>query len=363
MPRLLFCTDWHYSQTPPECRGPDYAQTILAKLHEVAYLANNLKTGVIAVGGDILHRKGRVTFAEVNDVLAILSSWKARGLEPIGILGNHDCPMGPESMDIRGAGALHHSRALRLVEGDPYWITSRIEPVRDAAGRIQRTETGDLAMSHEGNIYVTGTSYFHDCDATDENRIKMYGAKPPEPQGEMRDYVHVHLAHGALMLNGDFPSDFTPAEELIPVLREAGMLPDVILCGHMHFRQGIREFDRPDGKGKVTVCCPGSLGRVSRDDLDRIPNAILVATKGRKWILKEYPIGLPAVVSSPIAKDDPRDPREHEERIRIFTKELREQGETVSLSDNAPLLAAIAEKLGHDQEVTDKAVKAVQTHE
>lgn len=340
MPRLVIFNDPHFSRTEPECRAPTYSKEILDKLHEVAHAAIKIGAKAVACTGDWFHRKGRVTFAETNDLLAVLSSWRERGLDVLGILGNHDISgIGLDSMDTRAAGALYHAKVLQLLDLRPA-----------------------LYPSTEGHLYVTGTSYFHGCDRDDEARVRMYGAPPPDPvpspPGVDPRPVHVHLAHGALMLNGEFPDEFTSAEQLIPLLHEAGRLPDVIVCGHLHFPEPIRYFDRPDGQGRVAVCRVGSLGRVSRDDLERIPSALVLASRGRDFTLRELPVGKP-IEAVEVPAGDPRDPREHEQRIKEFAARLREEAEQVSLEDDAKLLEEIAQRLGHGEQVAHKAMSAV----
>src|SRR5256885_276535 len=148
MTRLVAFNDVHFSKTEPECRASSYPLEILEKLQEVAALARRLGAPAVACSGDWLHRKGRATFGEANDLLGVLAGWRASGLEVLGILGNHDLADGLASIDARAAGALFHSRVLQLLDFAP-WTHS----------------DGD------GTLHVTGTSYFHGCDATPEARI------------------------------------------------------------------------------------------------------------------------------------------------------------------------------------------------
>jgi hypothetical protein len=349
VPKLVVFNDPHYSRTEPECRAPSYPQEILEKLHAVARIARKIEAPAIACTGDWFHRKGRVTFHEQGDLLAVLSGWRAAGITPLGILGNHDVP-GLAHMDTRASGGLFHSKVLQLLDLEP-WSDGSVD---------------------EGYLYVTGTSYFHGCDATDEARARMYGAPPPEGWDpklgdeqrssdayQYQNGLHVHLAHGALMLRGDFPDDFSSPEQLVPILHAAGRLPDVIVSGHLHFPEEVRRIPRPDGRGDVTFFRVGSLGRVSRDDLDRIPSALVIATAKRELVHKVVPIGKP-VAAPEVSPNDPRDPREHEQRIREFAQKLREEAEVLSLEDNAALVRAIAEKQGHGEKVIARVLAAIE---
>lgn len=331
MARLVLVTDVHYTRTAPECRAASYPREVLAKLHQAGQVAAKLKADAIGCCGDWFHRKGRATHAEANDLLAVLASWRALGLDVLGILGNHDIAgHSLESLDERASGALVHSQLLHLLD-DGYW-------------------------SRDG-MAVTGTSYFNGTDDTDESRIRTYGAERPDGAR-----VHVHLAHGALMLSGDFFEAHTKPDQLLHILTEAGRCPDVIVCGHLHFPEGVREFTAPDGR-KVTLVRPGSTSRVSSDDVVRQPQATVVASAGERYTVKLVPIGQP-VVHAPqdlVAGEaaDTRTPEEHAARIADFVKQLREEADAFDLADWRGLIGQVAEKLNVSGRVRDLAVDAV----
>lgn len=306
----------------------------MEEFHKVAEIAEKLKACAIACTGDWFHRKGKVTFAEANDLLAILSRWRQKGFAPIGILGNHDI-ISIEAMDTRPAGSFIHSGLLQLLDAEPY-----------------------THVDGDGTLYVTGTSYFSGCDSSDLNRVRMYGAEPwqgPNPE----KVVHVHLAHGALIQRGEFFQEYTVAEDLIPLLHEAGCLPDIIVCGHLHFPEGIKAYKAPDGR-TVHVCRIGSAGQVARDDLERIPNALVIATKGKTVVLKEAPIGvLPKRGTEDGPREPGRDPEEHDARIKDFVRLLRDEADAFALSDHQKLIETVAARMGYGKQVTDLALAAV----
>lgn len=333
MPRVLILNDPHYSRTPPECRADTYPREILDKFHEVARIAEKLRVPAIGCSGDWFHRKGKVTFHEANDLLAVLRGWQDRGLQPFGILGNHDIAgHALESMDTRAVGSLVHSRILHLLDHSPFVLSD-----------------------DDGTLHVTGTSYFHGCDDTDENRVRMYGAEPPEDTTRL----HVHLAHGTLIQSGEFFDAFTVAPELIKLLHDRGRLPDVIVSGHLHYDEGVKLYPRPDGRGKVAIARIGSLARVASDDLDRQPHVLLIASKGRGFVCKVIPIGKPAKRSNE-GTGEGQDPRETEQRIQGFVRVLREEAESWALTDNHKLISEIAQRLGHDDEIAKIALGAVE---
>jgi len=342
--RLVFFNDPHYSRHAPECRADTYPGEILDKFHECARIAKKIGASAIGCSGDWFHRKGKVTFREANDILTVLRSWHDKGLQPIGILGNHDIAgHALDSLDTRAVGTMVHSKVLQLLDHEPYH---------------KRTE--------DGSVYVTGTSFFHGCDSTDENRTKMYGAKVPWETGPKHGFdedgqpnpIHVHVCHGTLLQKGEFFEEFTTAEYLIELLYAMGKLPDVIVCGHLHFDEGIKLYDRPDGDGKVAVCRVGSLGRVASDDFKRTPNALVLAIKGRSVVCKKIAIGKDVLRGG--ETKDSRDPEEYEERIQEFVRVLREEADSWSLVDHRTLLQRVAEEMGHDEEIFEIAASAVE---
>ena len=344
MARFVFFNDPHYSRHPPECRAETYPHEILDKIHECARIAKRLGADALGCSGDWYHRKGKVTFAEANDVLAALRSIRAQGLDVIGILGNHDIAgHSLASLDNRAVGTLVHSKVLQLLDHDPYW-------------------------TEDEEAYVTGTSYFHGCDADDMARIRMYGAETPWERGDApgmdsegeRAPLHVHVAHGTLVRR-EFFEEYTRMEDLIGLLFDANCLPDVIVCGHLHYSEGIRMFDRPDGTGQVAICRLGSLGRVSVDDIDREPQALVIATKWPRYVCKAVDIGKPAKRPVGVVVNEKGETREeHQERIQSFVRELREEADTWSLVNHETLLRRLSSEMSQPEEVLARAVKAVE---
>lgn len=335
MSRLIVFNDPHFSRHAPECRSDTYAGEILDKFHDVARVARRLKATTIGCTGDWFHRKGKVTFHEANDLLAVLNRWREEGIDVVGILGNHDIAgHSLDSLDNRAVGTLVNSNVLRLLDYGPY-------------------EVGP-------DLWVTGTSYFHGCDHDDDARVKMYGHARPEDLPQ--DGCHVHLAHGTLLQRGEFFEDYTVASELIDLLAEHGVLPDVIACGHLHFDEGIKLYDRPDGPGKVAICRVGSLGRVSSDDFDRQPKALVIAVKDGRFVCKATPIGKD-VLKPGSTPEGSETGTERTEKIQDFVRVLREEADEWELADHTQLLEACAEQLGHDEKILKRALTAVEAHQ
>lgn len=327
--RHVYFTDPHVSRHPPECRAETYPLEILAKFHECARIAQKIGASAIGCAGDWFHRKGKVTFTEANDVLHVLNHWRAAlGLEVIGILGNHDIAgHSLDHLDQRAVGSMVHSGVLRLLDHSPY-------------------EDKD----DEGHVFVTGTSYFHGCDHDNDARLRMYGyPREKVPEGA----VHIHLAHGTLIPKGTFFEDYTLMPGLVDLLKENNACPDVIICGHLHYPEGIKTY------GDCTIIRPGSLGRVSSDDFDRLPNALVLAIKGRKVVAKLIPIGKEVNVGG--ETQEGKTPADvSAERIREFVRVLREEADVLSLVDHSSLITEINSRMGFSDSIRDIALKAVE---
>lgn len=335
MSRMVILNDPHFSRHAPACRSDTYREEILDKFHDVARIARRLGATTIGCTGDWFHKKGKVLFSEANDLLAVLNGWREEGINVVGILGNHDIAgHSLDSLDNRAVGTLVNSNVLRLLDYGPYEVGS--------------------------DLWVTGTSYFHGCDHDDQARLRMYGHARPE--GLDQDGCHVHLAHGTLLQRGEFFEDYTTAAELIDLLAEHEVLPDVIVCGHLHFDEGIKLYARPGGDGKIAVCRIGSLGRVSSDDFDRQPKALVIAVKGGKYVCKAVTIGKD-VLRPGSTPETGETGTERTEKIQDFVRVLREEAENWELANHTKLLEACAEQLGHGEEILKRAQIAVEVHQ
>lgn len=334
MPKICIFNDPHYSRTQPTCRTEKYYRECLQELDNCIQVAKKVGAHAVACTGDWFHRKGKTRFSEVNDILTKTSSWRAIGLEVLSILGNHDIAGHDlSSMSKRAVGAMVHSGQVRLLDKAPYFFEN-----------------------DSGSIYVTGTSYFHGCDSSDEARIRMYGANR-----KVGSDIHIHLCHGTLINKGSFFDDFTTAPELIDLLAAHGKCPDVIVCGHLHFSEGVRAYDHPKVAGKkVLVCRVGSLGRVSRDDMDRVPVCLALATKGTEVKYREYPVGVEA---SRASSDPVQDPEANYDRIREFVSILREESDEWSSRDVRGVVKEVVRKLGYGDLVLERALSAVEGRE
>lgn len=341
MTRLVFMNDPHYSRHAPECRAESYAHEILDKLHQCARIAARLKAEVIGCSGDWFHRKGKVTFSEANDILTLLHQWRAGSrnrdpLDVIGILGNHDIAgHSLDSLTGRAVGALVHSALLHLLDHSP-WV------------------------SRNNKVVVTGSSYRHGGDANDEARLETYSVgKESEFDHEGRFWIHV--AHGTLVKR-EFFGDYTRMGDLVKLLDQYGICPDAIVCGHLHYSEGIVKFARPSDGKPVKICRVGSLGRVSIDDLERTPQALVLVVQDGRCVAKAVPIGEEPNRRSaePATSGNDEDAGAYEARIKDFVRILREEADDWSMADHQDLLHRLAEEMGHNEDVVAAAMRAVE---
>lgn len=335
--RLLFFNDPHYTRHQPRCRTNNYSVEILDKFRYMRQVAEKVGAKAIGCSGDWFHRKGKVTFRESIDVLSALSAWKEAGIEPLGILGNHDIAgHSLDSLDNRAVGVLVHSKTLTLLDRgdwkhhDPYT-----------------------------KLKVSGTSYFHGCDSDDASRLRMYGCNHAREDG----WLSVHLCHGTLINKGSFFGEYTLAQDLIELLDDNNVCPDVLVCGHLHFSEGIKVYKRPSDGKDVMVCRVGSLGRVSADDMDRVPSFVVLAAKrdtiaAREVHVKDVSFDIPG-----FTEEVTETPEDHQERIHRFVESLTDEAESWSLRDYANLIQKVGEGLGVSEEAIETATKFVEENQ
>jgi DNA repair exonuclease SbcCD nuclease subunit len=329
MPRVLIINDPHYTRFPPQCRSSEYHFEVLKKFKWVGRIAKKLKASMILCTGDWFHRKGKVTFRESNDMLSIFNLWRDLDIQVAGILGNHDIAgHSLESMDSRAVGTFVYSGSMHLLDHGPI-------DLEDETGAIR----------------ISGTSYFHGCDSDDDSRLKMYGS-----QYYREGAVNIHLAHGTLIKRGEFFGEFTTAKELEPLLRKSDQRPDILASGHLHFNEGVYEIGPHNNE--MTICRTGSLSRVSKDDFDRIPSVVLVATKGAKFVCKEIPVDECEKLEIP-EELELEEVDVDEDKISSFIDSLRAHGDDQSTSNFEDYVEKLGNSLGFDQSVIERAIQYV----
>jgi len=224
--KFVYCCDPHYSSTSPEGRTEDYGERVLKKLRQVGDIADVRGADAVLIGGDVFHRKDRVTHHEVSNVARELLSWGEVG-PVLGIWGNHDAA-GPAGVECRPYGVLV------------------------AAGLIH--DVSEDAVDLNG-VVVTGLGHRDEYE-----RPESY---VPHIAPETRPIVM--LTHGMLMFEKrHVPFECTQLSSI------SGQFARVVLAAHLHDQQGVVFHDG------CTYVSPGGLGRVSRPEESRVPSVAVV---------------------------------------------------------------------------------------
>jgi DNA repair exonuclease SbcCD nuclease subunit len=238
---LVWRSDVHLADQPPQSRTDNWAETLLGKLEQVGEVAKRVKAQAVLDGGDFFHIKspGRNTHALVRQVALLHKGYSC----PVyGNVGNHDVKWGNKDyLEESPLGVLFDSGVFhRLYDEHEAVFTSKGVTVRVVG------------------IPYHGTQY-------DMNRFTTI------TKGE-EDYLVV-MAHCLASPKG---GTMFEAEDIISYNDLANLDPDVWCFGHWHKDQGVIEY------GSKWIVNVGSLSRgsIAVDDLARTPScAVLTFTK------------------------------------------------------------------------------------
>jgi len=238
---LVWRSDAHNSDQPPQSRTDDWNKTILGKLVQVGEVAREVEADGVLDGGDNFHIKSptRNSHRMSNDVAHAHREYPC----PVyATVGNHDVKYGE-------IGYLGESPLGTLFE----------------TGCYQRLYDEHEAVFEKGGIKVRVVGIpFHGVKY-DMNRFTTI-VKGDE------DWL-VAVVHCLASPKG---GEMFAGEDILKYADLANMAPDVFAFGHWHKNQGIQTVG---GKHFVNI---GSLSRgaLIQDDLERIPAcAILRFTK------------------------------------------------------------------------------------
>ena len=232
---LLWRTDVHLADSPPQSRTDDWTTTILDKVRQIGELTKEVGASAVLDGGDFFHVKS----PSRNSHSLVGRAAAAHGGYPCPVyatVGNHDVKYGNlEFLDEAPLGTLFSTGVFR-----------RLYDQHEAVFL-----SGGLKVRVVGVPYH-GTSY-------DMNRFTGI------VRGD-EDYL-VAIAH--VLANKKGGSLFE-AEDVLSYEELAPLAPDVWCLGHYHKDQDIT---RVDGKIFVNV---GSVSRgsLSQDDLVRKPAVV-----------------------------------------------------------------------------------------
>lgn len=238
---LVWRTDVHLADYPPQSRTDDWCETLLGKVRQVGKIAEEVGAEAVLDGGDFFHIKAptRNSHRLVHKAIEAHSAYPC----PVyGNIGNHDVKYGDyEFLDEQPLGVLFESGVFRrLYDEHEGWF-----------GQLE----SEPPYVRVVGIPYHGTSY----DMERLTRIKK--------RGEKFLIVVAHLLaspSGGTMFEG---------EDIVKYGDLAGLDPDVWLFGHWHKDQGVRQI-APE-KYVVNI---GSLSRgaLSQDDVTRTPSVAIL---------------------------------------------------------------------------------------
>ena len=249
---LVWRTDVHMADEPPQSRTDDWTATILGKLDQVGQIATKVKANAVLDGGDFFHVKSptRNSHELVRRVTNLHASYPC----PVyGNVGNHDVKYG--SMEY-----LSESPLAVLFESGTF---RRLYDEHEAVFEQDGVKVRVVGIPYHGTTY-------------DMNRFTSI-VKGDE------DYLVV-MVHCLASAKG---GTMFEAEDVIGYSQLVNLDPDVWCFGHWHKDQGITEIAR--NKWVVNV---GSLSRgsISQDDMNRTPTCVVM--RASKQIMTFEPIKL-----------------------------------------------------------------------
>lgn len=268
---LVWRTDAHLADEPPQSRTDDWARTILGKVEQVGDIAREVKAQLVLDGGDFFHVKSPSRNSH-ELVRRATASHQGYPCPVYATIGNHDVKYG--SMEFLGESPLavlfesgvfgrlydQHEVFIGPAVGNPE--TVRVHPFNRTTGvwsKGQPAKADKYPLVRVVGVPYHGAQY-------DMNRFRVI---QKGPEDWLVAVVHcLSSSRGGTMFEG---------EDILRYSDMANMAPDMWLMAHWHKNQGCEKIG-PD-KWVVNI---GSLSRgaLTQDDLTRIPEvAILKFTK------------------------------------------------------------------------------------
>lgn len=264
---LVWRTDAHNSDEPPQSRTDDWTATVLDKLTQVGELARGVGAQGVLDGGDLFHIKSpsRNSHELVQQVAAVHRGYPCPTWATVG---NHDVKHGSlEYLGESPLGVLFKSGALNPLyepQHEAVFEEDQVNPRQWEGGGpvVKPLKVRVVAVPYHGTSY-------------DRNRLTTITKKD-------EDYLVV-IAH---LLASDKPGEFFFKEDVIQYREIMNLDPDLWLFGHWHKDQGVKVLG---GKTFVNI---GSLtrGALTQDEIVRIPKAAVLRFDRKGVHVEEVPL-------------------------------------------------------------------------
>lgn len=261
--RALVINDVHVADKAPIGRTDQYTEQVFAKLEECRELAEGCN--VTLMTGDLFHSKrpSYVSHRLVQRLIDLFSKWPT---PVISIVGNHDLSEeGLSSIRKQPIGVLFEAGAIQWLKEDTV------------------TTLGDV------RVHLSPANYVDNIDRD----VSLYSMDRDKDCD-----LAIKIAHGAVVPpKKTFQFETTQMDKI----DTTGI--DILLFGHLHWDTGIKVVN-----GCVFAGL-GSLSRVSRHDIDRMPR-VLIFDVSKDQLQKKRPavplecftpVTLKSTVSSDVA--------------------------------------------------------------
>ena len=232
---LLWRTDAHLADVPPESRTDNWTQTILGKVKQIGELARELKADAVLDGGDFFHNKS--PSRNSHELVQMAASAHAAYPCPVwATIGNHDVKYGSaEFLSESPLGVLYETGVFQRLYGAH-------EAVFERGGVKVRV----VGIPYHGAHY--DSNLFTTIVRGDEDWLVAVAHCLASPQG------------GTLF----------ESEDVLKYADLANLAPDVWLFSHWHKDQGVQRI------GSKTFVNTGSMSRgaLRQDELKRLPVSV-----------------------------------------------------------------------------------------
>lgn len=284
MINLIWRTDAHLADHPPQSRVDDWATTILSKLKQVGQIAGEERATVVLDGGDLFHVKSpsRTSHELIQRVTAVHHQYPCPVL---GNVGNHDVKYGEvHYLNEAPLGVLFKSGIILPCYNEfEYYIggcsstenSTKLYPFNRLSGGWLNGNPFVFRHEQVPIIRVVGIPYHG--NRYDMNRFTTI------TKGD-EDYLVV-MAHCLASPRGGSMFD---AEDIISYKDIANLDPDIWAFGHWHKDQKVQKL----GSDKWVINV-GSLSRGSTSqDLDRTPSIVVMrfSMQGFEIVTKELDV-------------------------------------------------------------------------